>query len=188
VKICLSAADIPNTTFARTSMRLMFESCNERLGGERDSVSLRSGSRTVHLRARSSFLPTPTPSYWSTALGATESRIIELQVPIIWTECHLGGRRPWFKCLTLHNGEVCGRRVAKLYGPCFECRQCMGLSYASQREIPLSRAWRRAQFVLSDTCCPFSPKCPSTLAIPQHCGAPRDAASRVRSQSNTSAR
>jgi hypothetical protein len=32
VKMCLSAADIPNTTFARTSMRLMFESCNERPG------------------------------------------------------------------------------------------------------------------------------------------------------------
>ena len=32
--------------------------------------------------------------------GSTESRIIELQVPIIWTKCHLGGRRPWFKCMT----------------------------------------------------------------------------------------
>jgi hypothetical protein len=79
--------------------------------------------------------------------GATESRIIELQVPIIWTKCHLGGRRPWFECLTIINGEVCGRRVAKLYGPCFECRQCMGLSYASQREIPLRRVGRRAQMI-----------------------------------------
>jgi len=40
--------------------------------------------------------------------GSTESRIIELQVPIIWTKCHLGGRRPWFECLTIINGEVCG--------------------------------------------------------------------------------
>src|SRR5450755_4110716 len=32
VEICLSAADIPNTTFARTSMLLMFESCIERPG------------------------------------------------------------------------------------------------------------------------------------------------------------
>jgi hypothetical protein len=79
--------------------------------------------------------------------GATESRIVELQVPIIWTKCRFGGRRPWFKCLTITNGEVCGRRVAKLYAPCFECRQCMGLGYASQREIPLRRAGRRAQMI-----------------------------------------
>jgi hypothetical protein len=77
--------------------------------------------------------------------GSTESRIIELQVPIIWTKCHLGGRRPWFKCQTIINGEVCGRRVAKLYAPCFECRRCLGLGYESQREIPLRRAERRAQ-------------------------------------------
>ena len=79
--------------------------------------------------------------------GSTESRIIELQVPIIWTKCHLGGRRPWFKCLTTINGEVCGRRVAKLYGPCFACRRCLGLVYASQREIPVTRAMRRAQMI-----------------------------------------
>jgi hypothetical protein len=63
------------------------------------------------------------------------------------SKCHLGGRRPWFKCQTIINGEVCGRRVAKLYAPCFECRQCMGLGYASQREIPLRRAGRRAQMI-----------------------------------------
>ena len=79
--------------------------------------------------------------------GATVSRVVELQVPIIWTKCHLGGRRPWFKCQSIINGEVCGRRVAKLYAPCFECRQCMGLGYASQREIPLRRAGRRAQMI-----------------------------------------
>jgi len=77
--------------------------------------------------------------------GATEPRIVELKVPIIWTKCHLGGRRPWFKCQSTINGVVCDRRVAKLYAPCFECRQCLGLGYASQREIPLRRAGRRAQ-------------------------------------------
>jgi hypothetical protein len=82
------------------------------------------------------------------APGAAESRIIELRVPIIWTKCHFGGRRPWFECLTLlDNGEACGLRVAKLYGPCFECRRCMGLRYASQRETPQTRAWRRAQMI-----------------------------------------
>jgi hypothetical protein len=81
--------------------------------------------------------------------GATESRVVEQEVPIVWTRCHLGGRRPWFKCLITANGEVCGRRVAKLYGPChvFACRRCLGLVYASQREIPARRAMRRAQMI-----------------------------------------
>ena len=77
--------------------------------------------------------------------GATEFRTIELKVPLIWTKCHFGGRRPWFKCQNIINGVVCDRRVEKLYAPCFECRRCLGLSYASQREIPLTRAGRRAQ-------------------------------------------
>ena len=50
-------------------MRLMFESCNERPGCDRDCVSFKSGSGTVHLRARSSSSPSRTPSYWSTALA-----------------------------------------------------------------------------------------------------------------------
>ena len=76
VEICLSAADIPNTTFARTSIRLMFGSCNERPGCDRDCGSLRSGSGMVHLWARSSSSPSLTPLYWSTALAlpATPNR------------------------------------------------------------------------------------------------------------------
>lgn len=92
--------------------------------------------------------------------GSTESRIIELKVPIIWTKCHLGGRRPWFKCQTIINGEVCGRRVAKLYAPCFACRRCLGLGYESQREIPQRRAERRAQKIkmrLGGSNDPFEP-------------------------------
>ena len=69
VEICLSAADIPNTTFARTSMLLMFESCNERPRCDRDCVSLRSGSGTVHLRAKSPSSSILTPSYSFTALA-----------------------------------------------------------------------------------------------------------------------
>jgi hypothetical protein len=80
--------------------------------------------------------------------GATESRVVEQRVPIVWTKCRLGGRRPWFKCLITANGEVCGRRVAKIYGPCqFACRRCLGLVYESQREIPVRRAMRRAQMI-----------------------------------------
>jgi UvrD/REP helicase N-terminal domain len=39
------------------------------------------------------------------------------------------------------------RRVAKLYGPCFACRRCLGLGYASHRENPLRRAMRREQMI-----------------------------------------
>jgi len=36
-----------------------------------------------------------------------------------WTECHLGGQRPWFIC----PARGCGRRVALLYGGgIFACR------------------------------------------------------------------
>ena len=68
-----------------------------------------------------------------------EWRSVEQRVPLVWTPCHLGGARPWFLC-------ACGRRVAKLYGaPVFACRQCCGLGYASQYEIPRYRAISRAQ-------------------------------------------
>src|ERR1700690_1968348 len=77
VEICLSAADIPNTTFARTSMLLMFESCNERPRCDRDCVSLRSGSGTVHLRAKSPSSPSLTPSYWSTVTILDRRGLIE---------------------------------------------------------------------------------------------------------------
>jgi hypothetical protein len=79
--------------------------------------------------------------------AAPESKVVEQQVPIVWTKCRLGARRPWFKCLITADGKVCGRRVAKIYGPChlFACRHCLGLVYESQREIPVDRAMRRAQ-------------------------------------------
>jgi hypothetical protein len=60
---------------------------------------------------------------------------IEQRIPITWTPCHLGGRRPWFICSIRPNGRYCGRRVAVLYlaGESFACRKCYGLAYASQQ-------------------------------------------------------
>ncbi len=62
-------------------------------------------------------------------------------IPLSWTRCHLGGRRPWFLC----PGSGCGRRVAILYGPTLPllCRACRGLTYASktkrrQRQPPMA--------------------------------------------------
>ena len=48
--------------------------------------------------------------------GETPWRSIEQRVPILWTACHLGGRRPWFRCTLYLNGQYCGRRVAVLFG------------------------------------------------------------------------
>src|SRR5262249_35933945 len=47
--------------------------------------------------------------------GDAEWKSVEQRVPITWTACHLGGSRPWFRCIAYANGQYCGRRVAKLY-------------------------------------------------------------------------
>lgn len=72
---------------------------------------------------------------------------VEQAVPLQWTPCHLGGRRPWFRCDVWSNGVYCGRRVAKLYlgETLFACRSCYGLAYESQREDRTSRATSKAQ-------------------------------------------
>src|SRR6202020_686012 len=56
------------------------------------------------------------------------------RVPITWTSCAFGGRRPWFRCEASRNGRYCGRRVAILYsgGGIFACRPCQRLSYECQ--------------------------------------------------------
>ena len=58
---------------------------------------------------------------------------IEYAVPVIWTDCHFGGQRPWLLCPERN----CGRRVGKLYlppgGRYFLCRHCYGLSYKSRQ-------------------------------------------------------
>lgn len=59
-----------------------------------------------------------------------------------WTDCNLGGKRPWFLC----PARNCSRRVAKLFGgEIFACRHCHQLAYPSQRETPDDRAARRAE-------------------------------------------
>src|SRR5271155_3260579 len=72
---------------------------------------------------------------------------VEQRVPLVWTRCHLGGKRPWFICVGLRGGPRCGRRVAMLYGgdPYFAGRACYGGAYASQSESPHRRSIRRAR-------------------------------------------
>ena len=83
--------------------------------------------------------------YRSRSYGDAEWRPIEQRVPIVWTACPFGGRRPWFLCSVSANGRYCGRRVALLYaaGELFACRCCYDLAYASQHEALHHRGWVR---------------------------------------------
>ena len=67
--------------------------------------------------------------------GETGCKSTEQRVPILWTACHFGGRRPWYRCAVYSNGQYRGRRVAVLYGAgdLFACRHCYG------RNRPLNR-------------------------------------------------
>ena len=66
--------------------------------------------------------------------------IVEQRVQMETTPCRFGGQRPWFIC------PNCCRRVAVLYAPgrYFACRQCGGLTYASQKEGLGDRSTRQA--------------------------------------------
>lgn len=70
------------------------------------------------------------------------------QVPILRTQCHFGGTRPWFGC------PGCGRRCAVLFlRPMgFACNSCGGLSYMSQREGELARGARARNKAASRLC------------------------------------
>lgn len=71
--------------------------------------------------------------------GDTSLPVWRQQIALDWTPCQFGGHRPWFVC------PRCGRRVGALFGwgSDIGCRQCFGLPYESQREVPHHRAIRR---------------------------------------------
>jgi hypothetical protein len=69
-------------------------------------------------------------------------KLVEQDVPIIWTACTLGGRRPWFRCTAVSAGVSCDRRAAKIYlggSSVFACRRCYGLAYMSQSKSAFHR-------------------------------------------------
>jgi len=72
---------------------------------------------------------------------------VEQRVPIVWTPCRFGGRRPWFICSVYADGRYCGRRVARVYGAgkLFACRHCYHLAYASGQVSPPYREMEQAQ-------------------------------------------
>src|SRR4029079_13887357 len=69
-------------------------------------------SGSIQVRTRSGEMVL---NYGVRPLFATEWKPLEQRVPITWTDCHFGGRRPWFICSVSVNGRYCGRRVAVLY-------------------------------------------------------------------------
>jgi hypothetical protein len=73
---------------------------------------------------------------------AKDQKLVEQNVPIVWTPCSLGGRRPWFQCKTVSAGFSCNRRAAKIYvgsGSGFACRRCYGLAYTSPADSAFHR-------------------------------------------------
>ena len=62
------------------------------------------------------------------------------KVYLDWTNCHLGGTRPWFICPS----PRCEKRVTHLYfRKIFACRHCHNLTYYSQKETELDRVARQ---------------------------------------------
>jgi hypothetical protein len=104
------------------------------------SSGRRSGSIEVRT-ARDAVVLTYQPGHGP----ATDEKPIIQRVPITWTDCHFGGRRPWFIC------RCCGRRVAVLYGlrDYFACRHCYRLTYESQQEPIRERGLLKAQKILT---------------------------------------
>ena len=84
---------------------------------------------------------------YRTRRNDAEWKDIRQRIPIMWTGCALGGRRPWFICSVYANGRYCGRRSAIVYmgGDLFACRHCYGLAYASQSQSPRDRNLSQAQ-------------------------------------------
>ena len=60
---------------------------------------------------------------------------VEQGINLETTPCNFGGKRWWFRCPLVKNGEPCGRRCFKLYDPpgqdYFGCRECYDLTYES---------------------------------------------------------
>ena len=83
---------------------------------------------------------------YSTRRGDAARKPVSQRVPITWTDCHFGGRRPWFVCSGYSDGQYCGRRVAVLYGAgIFACRHCHGLAYETQQQSARWRGFTKAQ-------------------------------------------
>lgn len=75
---------------------------------------------------------------YSTREHGEDSKQFAYTVPVVWTPCNFGGKRPWFLC------PRCNARVGVLYCRSrFLCRKCHNLRYKSQRQCILGRTIAR---------------------------------------------
>lgn len=80
-------------------------------------------------------------TYRTRDYGADDWKDMDYSVRVVWTDCALGGQRPWWQCPALR----CGRRVAVLYGGgVYACRHCHKLAYRTQRRQADDRASSKA--------------------------------------------
>ena len=123
----LLGTDVNSGTFFQCSW--MGES-----GEPKSSIGIQAGRDQLTLHYR----------YWT---NKDEGQDVRELVPISWTPCHYGGRRPWFRCPGILDGVACNRRVAKIFlrGGHFLCRHCHGLAYPSQTVTLGDRPLNRAQ-------------------------------------------
>jgi len=75
--------------------------------------------------------------YTITDKSTNQKTEIDYNAKLTWTPCNFGGRRWWFICPLVVNGQICSRRVGVLYlasGKYFGCRHCYNLTYESCKE------------------------------------------------------
>ena len=77
-------------------------------------------------------------NYTQTSSLSGEKTDLDYQVQLVTTPCKFGGKRYWFICPLVVKGQVCNRRVSKLYlppgGKYFGCLACHNLTYRSCKE------------------------------------------------------
>jgi len=75
--------------------------------------------------------------YTQTDKYTNEKSELDYRVRLAWTPCYFGGRRWWFICPLVVNGQLCESRVGVLYlggNKYFGCRKCYNLTYESSKE------------------------------------------------------
>jgi hypothetical protein len=76
--------------------------------------------------------------YTITDSSSEEKKKYDYKVPLITTPCNYDGKRYWFKCSLIKDGQYCGKRVRTLYkspnADYFGCRHCYNLTYEARNE------------------------------------------------------
>ncbi len=82
-----------------------------------------------------------------------EATKMDYKVRLTSTLCYYGGKRLWFICPLVVNGQACKKRVGSLYleGTRFGCRHCYDLTYTtSQESYRYDRLFRDIGFTIQE--------------------------------------